>query len=179
MASRVPTVLDVEEFNFIPPERKERRRALILRKIEEVFSSFERENSRSCDVREVGTIIRAMGINPTEAEVLGIIETVEEAQSTGFIQFDKLKTVLVDILLTNEFKGQLMVRDSEETIVKAFELLDRDKKGYIEAEYLREIITTMGERFNNDEMLEFINSAADPETGFIYYEDYAAVLATE
>lgn len=170
---------DIEEFNYIPPQREEVKRRNIETKMVDVFRIFERDGNGTCDVREVGTIARTMGLNPSEAEVAKMVEKIEEPESTGFVRLSKLRLLLMEILTTNEFEGKIVVRDSEDTIYKAFQLLDRDKRGYIESEYLKELMTTLGEKFSSEEVLELVNAAADPETGHIYYEEYAPVLATE
>ena len=70
-------------------------------------------------------------------------------------------------------------QDSEETILRAFQAIDREGKGYVEAAYLKQVMTEMGEAFSEDEMSEMIEAAQDADTGLIYYEDFAALLATE
>lgn len=177
--ARIPTVNDVEELAYIPTVREERRRRDIDERLMHLFPLFDKEDTGMCDVREVGTILRAMNLNPSEAMVTQVVESIEEAESTGYVKMTKLRGVVMEILMSHEYKNTILVRDDEDTIVKAFEMLDRDKKGYVDAEYLKEVMTTMGEKFNNEEILEMINAASDPETGHIYYEDYAALLATE
>lgn len=302
-------VKDWEEFDqtktFMPPERMNRRSDQLERKIREIFKLFERENNNMVDIREVGTMVRALGLNPTEEQLEIMIKEIEEQSgSTGFVkyrrdpcnrqvtreQFDQLTLdhrdgihivtvpdhptpskregvskagikpgmrlikingkqvkptlpggleddrsvnarlraaeqkggepgqeqlelelehklfdpenaeprrffeLMMETLLTHTFKppahllpsdaddkarAQLMVRDSEDKIMRAFETLDSEKRGYIDSEWLKEMMTTRGEVFQNEEILEMLNAAADPETGYIKYDDYAPILATD
>lgn len=176
---RIPTFADLELFDYIPPEREFNKQQKIEKQVGEWLKVFERDNAGVIDVREVGTVIRAMGLNPTEADVLEIIEKIEEDSSVGFVKSPKLKEILMQILMSNEFKGKIVSRDPEGAILKAFEVLDREGKGFIPSEYLKELLTSMGERFNGEEITEMINAAADPETGNVFYEDFAAILASE
>lgn len=176
---RIPTVADLELFEYIPLEREAMKREALSKKIDELLVVFERDGAGVVDVREVATIVRAVGLNPSEAEVLEIIEEIEEASSVGYVKSGKLKHVVLQILMTSGYKGRVVVRDSEQKIQKAFETLDREGKGYIPSEYLKELLTSMGERFSGEEIVEMINAAADPETGNIYYEEFASILATE
>eukprot|EP00994_Dinema_validum_P004420 NODE_2469_length_690_cov_96.407176_g2017_i0.p1 GENE.NODE_2469_length_690_cov_96.407176_g2017_i0~~NODE_2469_length_690_cov_96.407176_g2017_i0.p1 ORF type:complete len:183 (+),score=40.02 NODE_2469_length_690_cov_96.407176_g2017_i0:73-621(+) len=169
----------VEELNFIPPERQLQRKVNLKKKIHDAFHMFERENSGTCDVREVGTIVRALGINPTETQMHRIIEEIEEPEPTGWIRYEKFERLMVDVLWNNEFDGQVLQRDDEERILQAFAALDPEGNGYIDGEMLQNMLTSKGERFSQDEVTEFINAAADPETGHIYYEEYAYVLSQE
>lgn len=173
-------VEDVEELSYIPPEREARRREHYSQKLADILQLFEHEDRRGLiEVRDVGTIVRGMGLNPTEAVVARIIERIEEPEATGFVSGAKLSDVIMQMVMSSEFEGTIQARETEATIIAAFELLDRDRRGYLEAAYLKEVLTTMGERFNHEEMLEMINAASDPETGHVYYEDFAVLLASE
>ncbi|GBG61804.1 hypothetical protein CBR_g23763 [Chara braunii] len=59
------------------------------------------------------------------------------------------------------------------------EALDKEDNGYIEPEAFKEIMTTKGEIFSPEEMEAALSVAADKDTGVIYYEDYAALLAQD
>ncbi len=78
---------------------------------------------------------------------------------------------------------------------QAFQSLDTDKKGYLEAEYFKNLmsrpvpaspppppllllcICSHGEKFSQEELEEMLAAAVDVETGRIYYEDFAELLA--
>ena len=68
---------------------------------------------------------------------------IEEEEPTGFIRFEKFERMMSRILLENQYP-----RDSEDKLLRAFRTLDPDNKGYIEAEKLRNLLTTHGERFS-------------------------------
>ena len=67
--------------------------------------------------------------------------------------------------------------DTNETLLVAFKVLDQEKKGYIEADVMRELLITKGTPFREKELEAFMSVAKDSETGRIYYEDYIALLA--
>eukprot|EP01006_Ploeotia_vitrea_P010870 TRINITY_DN28678_c0_g1_i1.p1 TRINITY_DN28678_c0_g1~~TRINITY_DN28678_c0_g1_i1.p1 ORF type:complete len:212 (-),score=14.24 TRINITY_DN28678_c0_g1_i1:47-682(-) len=182
----------IDEMFYFPPEHETMRKAKTLHKIREAFKLFERDNNGTCDVREVGTIVRSLGLNPTELQLRNLLEEIEEDEPTGFIRIEKFEEVLMPILLTSEYRpklrktdaegkieqgAELMVRHAEDVILQAFEMLDTDKKGYLDSEHLKELLTAQGEPFSNEEVIELLNAAADPETGFIKYDDYVASLA--
>ena len=122
------TVADLEEFSFIPKSREDFRAKQIDDKLLSSFRLFEREGTAMCDVREIGTIVRSLGLNPTEEQLSKMIEGMEDAESTGFIVFERFSGVLRPVLLTWEFQGTLMVRDSEGLILAAFRVLDNKRK---------------------------------------------------
>ncbi|KAE8976543.1 hypothetical protein PR002_g25285 [Phytophthora rubi] len=67
---------------------------------------------------------------------------------------------MLEVLYTNEYEP-----DADETLLAAFRVIDTEKKGYIEAEVMRELLTTRCTPFREKEM-----------EGRIYYEGYIALL---
>ena len=72
-------------------------------------------------------------------------------------------------------------RDPSDKILKAFQALDTENRGYIEPEELRMHMTRKGEKFSAEEIQDMLSEikdhGQDPETLYIYYEDFAALLA--
>ena len=48
--------------------------------------------------------------------------------------------------------------------------LDPDNKGYVEADKIRTLLTTHGERFTQEEIDDFLHFAVDAESGLLHYE---------
>ena len=92
---------------------------------------------------------------------------IEEEEPTGFIRFERFERMMSRVLLENQYP-----RDSEEKLLRAFRTLDPDNKGYVEADKVRTLLTTHGERFSPEEIEDFLNFAVDAETGLLHYEDY-------
>ncbi|CAK9035375.1 Calmodulin, partial [Durusdinium trenchii] len=57
--------------------------------------------------------------------------------------------------------------------------IDEEGKGYVEAEYLKGLMTQMGSELRSKELESFLNVAQDVTSGRIYYEDYASVYARQ
>ena len=139
----------------------------VFESIKAAFSLFDRDNKGMCDVREIGTIVRHLGICPTEIELRDLITECEEEEPTGFIRFERFERMMSRVLLENQYP-----RDSEEKLLRAFRTLDPDNKGYVEADKVRTLLTTHGERFSPEEIEDFLNFAVDADTGLLHYEDY-------
>merc|ERR1719408_570429 len=139
----------------------------VFKAIKEAFALFDRDNKGVCDVREIGTIVRHLGICPTEIELRDMITEVEEEEPTGYIRFERFERMMSRILMENQYP-----RDSEEKLLRAFRTLDTENKGYVEAEKIRTLLTTHGERFTQEEIDDFLNYAVDSESGLLHYEDY-------
>mmetsp|Transcript_56108 Transcript_56108/g.111376 ORF Transcript_56108/g.111376 Transcript_56108/m.111376 type:complete len:165 (-) Transcript_56108:292-786(-) len=157
-------------YGDLDPEQVRRRET--FKAIQDGFSLFDRESKGVCDVREIGTIVRHLGICPTEIELRDMITEIEEEEPTGFIQFKRFEKMMARILLENQYP-----RDSEEKLLRAFRTLDPDNKGYVEAEKLRTLLTTHGERFSQEEIDDFLHFAVDAESGLLHYEDYVSQVS--
>ena len=139
----------------------------VFKSIKDGFSLFDKDGKGMCDVREIGTIVRHLGICPTEIELRDLITECEEEEPTGFIRFERFERMMSRVLLDNQYP-----RDSEEKLLRAFRTLDVQNNGYVEAEKIKTLLTTHGERFSQEEIDDFLNFAVDPETNLLHYEDY-------
>merc|ERR1712196_28113 len=122
----------------------------LKKRIKEAFKVFDEENNNIADVREVGTIMRSLGVNPTEKELHGMLAQMQD----------------------NEIPV-----DNEEDIIRAFRALDTDGKGYLTTEELRELMTKNEEHFSSDEISEMITFAVDADTGNCNFTEYAEKVA--
>ena len=124
---------------------------------------------------EIGTCLRYLNLNPTQSQV----KKIEEECGFDFIDYEKFESVVLKILITNTYGDEMMIRDNEDTILRAFEVLDPEKTGYIESDKLVHLLEQYGEPFNTEEIKELLNAAEDPENHMIRYEEFAHILATE
>uniref|UniRef100_A0A667WYM0 EF-hand calcium binding domain 2 n=1 Tax=Myripristis murdjan TaxID=586833 RepID=A0A667WYM0_9TELE len=130
-------------------------------RISAAFGAFDHESNKTVDVREIGTVIRSLGCFPTEAELHDIIAEVEEDR-IGYIHFDRFLPVMTKVLHS---KRPLF-----------FQVLDQQKKGYLEPEELTKFMTQEGEPFTQQEMEEMLSAAVDPEKNVIYYKDFISMM---
>eukprot|EP00028_Trichosphaerium_sp_Am-I-7-wt_P004066 CAMPEP_0168524188 /NCGR_PEP_ID=MMETSP0405-20121227/10486_1 /TAXON_ID=498012 /ORGANISM="Trichosphaerium sp, Strain Am-I-7 wt" /LENGTH=141 /DNA_ID=CAMNT_0008546317 /DNA_START=1 /DNA_END=426 /DNA_ORIENTATION=- len=105
----------------------------------EAFALFDRDGDGSISVDELGTVFRALGQNPTQAEV----EDIKSSVSSGTVDFETFKTLM------NKHKKDPPL---EQDIRTAFKVFDREGKGVISSVELRNILTTMGEKLQDDEV---------------------------
>ena len=68
---------------------------------------------------------------------------------------------------------------SEEMLLKAFEVLDQDKKSHLTTEELKKVLMEEGEPFSQEEMDEMLQAAVDPDRGTILYKDFVTLMLPE
>ena len=59
------------------------------RKIADVFDIFDHAGTKNVDIREVGTIVRALGCCPSEAEVQEMLVHLENPAAPGNVPLSK------------------------------------------------------------------------------------------
>lgn len=84
--------------------------------------------------KELGTVMRSLGQNPTEAELQDMINEVD-ADGNGTIDFPEFLTMMA---------RKMRDTDSEEEIREAFKVFDKDGNGFISAAELRHVMTNLG-----------------------------------
>ncbi|XP_068431023.1 dynein regulatory complex protein 8 [Clinocottus analis] len=149
-------------------EKKENAEAMVPdahKKIKAAFKVFDYESNERVDVREIGSVIYSLGCFPTQADLHDIISEVEE-DHTGYIPLEKFLPVMTKVLLEHKFPPI-----PEDLLLQAFEVLDKEKKGYLEPEELTQHMTQEGELFTQEEMEEMLTALADHEDNFVYYKD--------
>merc|ERR1711976_716908 len=131
------------------------------------FNLFDKKRTGSIPLSDMGTVLRSLGQNPTEAELQALMEEVDKDKS-GTIEFDEF----VDLMArTNKSKEQM-----EEEIKNAFLTFDADNSGYITREELVETLTTMGDPVDEETINGMIAEADLDGDGKIDYKEFTKIM---
>ena len=101
------------------------------------YEFFDKDHDGKIATKELGSILRNLGQNPNEAELKRIIEEVD-SDGNGTIDFKEFLGLMV-----NRMKDT----HTEEELLEAFKIFDRDNKGYITALELRLVLNNLGAIF--------------------------------
>ena len=110
--------------------------------------------------------MKNLGQTPSEAELQDMINEVD-IDGNGTIDF-------------KEFLG-LMARkmrdaDTEEELIEAFKVFDRDGNGLISGNELQHVMNSLGENISQDEVEEMIKEADLDGDGYINYEEFVRMI---
>eukprot|EP00878_Enallax_costatus_P037792 GHUV01042793.1.p1 GENE.GHUV01042793.1~~GHUV01042793.1.p1 ORF type:complete len:166 (-),score=47.40 GHUV01042793.1:117-614(-) len=149
------------------------------KRVRDAFIVFEtKEGSRLANTKDVPTIARSLGVNPTTIQIQMLLDQLaavlphEQADTVALEQCEGLiATWLV------ESKDSL-VRDDYHTLMRAFKALDPDNKGWLDAEQLKAVLTTCEDALSMEEMNSMISTAADDQ-GRILFQEYALKLTND
>jgi Ca2+-binding EF-hand superfamily protein len=154
---------------------------LLRRDVKEVFHLVElqtKDKRGKCDEREFPTIFRALGVNPTQGQLRDIISDLRDdiEEPSGYVNYERFSRTTMQALTE---RVDNFTRDHVERISRAFHVFDPDRKGYIDGELLKELLTTRGEPFDEEEAQEALTFASEKMTGRVYYEEFAEILAND
>ncbi|KDE04550.1 calmodulin [Microbotryum lychnidis-dioicae p1A1 Lamole] len=132
----------------------------------EAFSLFDKDGDGTITTRELGTVMRSLGQNPTEAELQDMITEVD-ADGNGQIDFPEFLTMMA---------RKMKDTDSEEEILEAFKVFDKDGNGSISSAELKHVMTNLGEKLTEDEVAEMIREADADGDGQINYNEFCTMM---
>ncbi|XP_035825997.1 neo-calmodulin-like [Aplysia californica] len=131
-----------------------------LQKFKEAFSLFDKDGDGTITTKELGTVMRSLGQNPTEAELQDMINEVD-ADGNGTIDFPEFLTMMA---------RKMKDADTEEELKESFRVFDKDGNGFISAAELRHVMTNLGEKLTDEEVDEMIREADTDGDGQVNYD---------
>eukprot|EP00029_Vermamoeba_vermiformis_P008772 TRINITY_DN4198_c0_g1_i1.p1 TRINITY_DN4198_c0_g1~~TRINITY_DN4198_c0_g1_i1.p1 ORF type:complete len:151 (+),score=59.10 TRINITY_DN4198_c0_g1_i1:27-455(+) len=127
----------------------------------EAFSLFDKDGDGHISSDELGTVMRALGQSPTQAEVQEIIKEVG-AESIDFAQFS---TVM---------QKHKKTTDPDKELREAFKVFDKEGKGVISTSEMKTVLTSMGEKLSEEEVDGILQSA--DKDGKIHLDEFIELL---
>jgi calmodulin len=134
--------------------------------LKEAFAIYDTNNDGVISTRELGTVLRQLGQNPTEAEILEMIKDLDKDKNSS-ISFDEFAILMVD---------KMKNVDTEQEVRDAFRVFDVNGNGFLSADELRHVATNLGEKLTEEEANEMIRSANVDGNGQINYEDFVNLM---
>jgi calmodulin len=112
-----------------------------IAEFKEAFSLWDKLGDNMITTRELGTVMRALGQNPTEAELQDMINEVD-ADGIGTIDFPEFLS-----LMARKMKDT----DTQEELNESLKVFDKNGDGMLSVRELKHMITQMGEKMSEEE----------------------------
>lgn len=137
-----------------------------LETLRETFNLFDKNGNGSICKEELGTLLRAVGENPTQKEIDFFIKTCDKNKNDQ-IEFEDFRH-----LMTIIHRDSVRKEDEEKTLMRAFKLFDKDNNGTIERAELERITTQLGEKLTDEELEQMFKLVDSNKDGKIDYREF-------
>lgn len=128
-----------------------------IAEFKEAFSIIDHDSDGFIDKEDLKDMLGSLGQSPSDEYIEDMI-----SEAPGTINFTMFLTLMGE---------KLSGTDPEHEIMQAFEAFDVMNTGHINADHLRELMTTMGDRFTDEEVdIMFKGAPVDAKNNFNYRE---------
>ncbi|KFD56605.1 hypothetical protein M514_02709 [Trichuris suis] len=133
----------------------------------EAFMMFDKDKNGTISTKELGVAMRSLGQNPTEQELIEMINEVD-IDGNGQIEFPEFCLMM----------KRMMKETDSEMIREAFRVFDKDGNGVVTAQEFRYFMMHMGMQFTEDEVDEMIQEVDVDGDGQIDYEEFVKMMTS-
>lgn len=159
--------------------------------VKETFKLFDQEGGGSIRIREIGTVMRSLGLSPPEAVLTGFRTEARKADEYGsdkveysmFLGFVKRASELSskqDADMAKELKG---VKTGIHHFIDKIppKQLRESPPDTVKVADLRHLMATMGEKLSEEELEEFvkdIRASCEVVEGRVNYDEFMKMVMT-
>jgi len=127
-----------------------------IQEFKEAFNMIDQNKDGLIDKEDLHDMLASLGKDPTDVYLNDMVNA-----APGPINFTMFLTM---------FGEKLNGTDPEDVIRNAFACFDEDGTGFIHEDRLRELLTTMGDRFSDEDVDEIFREAPLKNGNFDYVE---------
>ncbi|XP_052778942.1 uncharacterized protein LOC128216430 [Mya arenaria] len=134
-----------------------------------VWHLLEGDEFGSLPSRQIGRVMRAFGKNPSEQDIqyLKYEQKIDDDQNLLYNEFVTLHRACATGV------------DSKERLMDAFKVFDKENKGKMKPDDLRDILTRLGEPLSNTEVDKMLQLAIFDRNGSINYKDFCELVMSD
>jgi len=132
--------------------------------LKEIFNLYDEELDGKIDCLQIGDVVRAAGLKPTNA-------MVHKASGQEYKRKGEKRLTFEEWLPIYEQLAKEKEQGSFADFMEGLKVFDKEESGKILSAELRHILLALGERLNADEVAEIMKGVEDGE-GMVNYETF-------
>lgn len=133
-----------------------------------VYTLFDYDENETISTNQLGTVMRALGVNPSDSEVQDIVNEID-VEGNGVIEFPEFLTVMSRKI--NEFDNEEEIREAINVLFK-----ERDSVSAMDVWY---IMRKYGDKLSDEEVNDLIQQAKTDADGKIKYDDFLRIMGVK
>merc|ERR1712223_11386 len=137
------------------------------------FDLFDTKKQDFLSADDLGEIMRAMGLRPTEEELKSLLEEIDE-DGSGEIEIGEF-CQLCDTFLVEDPDMETMKRELKD----AFRLYDREGQGFITTDTLRGLITELLAPLTDEEVEGILEELDEDGSGSMDFDEFCEMMMTK
>lgn len=136
------------------------------KEFQDAFEMFDKDKDGAITAKELENAMYSLGQNPSKEEINAMIKEVD-LNSDGKISLDEFITLMCK---------QSPDLQTEEEVINAFRVFDKEGNGLISTAELKHIMMTIGDKMTEEEADEMIHEADIDDDGIINYEEFVRMM---
>ncbi len=133
----------------------------------EAFQIFDKHGEGAISTKELGTIMRSLGLNPSDEDIKEITDIFDNDKNNNLIDFNSFLFIMA------KRKNDI---DKEEDLLDAFRVFDKENNGKILARELRYVMMSSGEDLNENDIEDMIHEARAENEEYIDYHKFVKIM---
>lgn len=128
-----------------------------------VYYSLTKDEISPMPNVNLGECLRTLGYYPSQADLDELTKEWDQ-EEMGWLEYESYLN-----MMAKKVKEPVL---TEEAVTSAFKVFDRKENGFVSAEEMKYILSTIGEPFTDEEMAEFFKHSFPDDDGQINYENF-------
>ncbi|KAH7716680.1 calmodulin [Aphelenchoides avenae] len=137
-----------------------------VEEFKEAFELFDKDGDGRVTARELGIVMRSLGHEPTDQELLDMVHEIDE-DGNGTIELEEFVKMM---------SKKVKVDENEKELREAFQVFDRDNDGFISPFELRHVMINLGEKLSEEEVVEMIREADLDGDGKVNFTEFVFMM---
>ncbi|XP_044178465.1 myosin-2 essential light chain-like [Acropora millepora] len=139
----------------------------------EAFYLYDSRGDGKVECKQIGEVMRALGTNPTEAQISKIIRGLDPV-GTGVkrVSFEEFFPIYQNLRDRQKKSGVY-----PEYFIECLRVFDRGCNGLVNASELRHVLCNLGDKLTLDEVNQLL-AAFEDNTGHVMYEEFVKQVMT-